>query len=219
VSQSVLATLPPATVSAFLAGAQRRRYAPGVVGYQAGQSPRVTGLVLAGLLRLYVDAPDGRQVTIRYGHPGDFLGVVAVADPQSALCAQSVTECELLAVDPDHFARLTRQDAALAWAFLRQAAQYHSEMLRLFTRTTFGTIRQRVAAHLLDLVVEESPMAPLRAAVRQQALADAVGSTREVVARALRELRADGLVETSRRGIAVLDPERLAAEAEGSASP
>jgi hypothetical protein len=36
---------------------------------------------------------------------------------------------------------------------------------------------------------------------------------REVVVRALRELRAEGLLRTGRDGIVLLDPERLAAEA------
>ena len=37
--------------------------------------------------------------------------------------------------------------------------------------------------------------------------------------RALRELRADGLLRTRRDGIVVLDPERLAAEAYAAVAP
>jgi CRP/FNR family transcriptional regulator len=40
-----------------------------------------------------------------------------------------------------------------------------------------------------------------------------VGSVREVVVRALREMREEGLIRTGRDEIELLDPDRLAAEA------
>ena len=49
--------------------------------------------------------------------------------------------------------------------------------------------------------------------IGQQDLADAVGTVREVVVRALRELREAGVLRTGRGAIVVLDPERLAREA------
>ena len=48
--------------------------------------------------------------------------------------------------------------------------------------------------------------------VTQQALADATGSVREVVARAVRELRRRGAIATQSDGIKILDPDALAAE-------
>jgi CRP/FNR family transcriptional regulator len=45
--------------------------------------------------------------------------------------------------------------------------------------------------------------------VSQQELADAVGSVREVVARALRDLRAAGIVGTSTDSVEILDPVQL----------
>ena len=45
--------------------------------------------------------------------------------------------------------------------------------------------------------------------VSQQELADAIGSVREVVSRALRGLRAAGIVATSKDRVEILDPIRL----------
>jgi Crp-like helix-turn-helix protein len=70
-----------------------------------------------------------------------------------------------------------------------------------------GSVRQRVAAHLLDLAsAQQRPRGQLVARVSQQELADAVGSVREVVARVLRDFRVDRLVATSPESIQVLDP-------------
>jgi CRP/FNR family transcriptional regulator len=49
----------------------------------------------------------------------------------------------------------------------------------------------------------------------QQELADAVGSVREVVTRTLHGLREEGLIETARDEIVLLDPVRLSEETTG----
>jgi CRP/FNR family cyclic AMP-dependent transcriptional regulator len=53
--------------------------------------------------------------------------------------------------------------------------------------------------------------------VSQQELADAAGSVREVVARALRDLRVAGIVATAGDSVVILDPARLHAESGGPA--
>ena len=45
-----------------------------------------------------------------------------------------------------------------------------------------------------------------------QELADAIGSVREVVTRTLHGLRDEGLIETTRDGVVLLDPVRLGEE-------
>ncbi len=79
-------------------------------------------------------------------------------------------------------------------------------------------MRQRVAAHLLDLAsARQEPTRGLAARISQQELADAVGSVREVVARVLRELRIAGVIATAADHIVILDAARLHAESAGSA--
>lgn len=75
---------------------------------------------------------------------------------------------------------------------------------------TFGNIQIRVMRHLLELAVRDPDSERLVAAVTQQGLADAVGSAREVVARALAAMRKRGLVDTTKGEIVLLDPLRVA---------
>jgi CRP/FNR family transcriptional regulator, cyclic AMP receptor protein len=70
-------------------------------------------------------------------------------------------------------------------------------------------VRQRVARHLLDLAAREEPGRSLVVSATQQGIAQAVGSVREVVARVLRELKAEQLIDSSRTGIHILDPAGL----------
>jgi CRP/FNR family transcriptional regulator len=83
------------------------------------------------------------------------------------------------------------------------------ETLQQTAINAFGTVKQRVASHLLDLASSQpQPRTPLVATVSQRELADAVGSVREVVARVLRELRGR-VVATGTDSVVILDPARL----------
>ncbi|TMC81842.1 MAG: Crp/Fnr family transcriptional regulator [Chloroflexi bacterium] len=72
------------------------------------------------------------------------------------------------------------------------------------------SVRTRLA---MDLVERAKMRGPLRAGleidVTQQSLADATGSVREVVSRALGQLRREGVVARNADGITVLDPDAL----------
>jgi CRP/FNR family transcriptional regulator len=73
----------------------------------------------------------------------------------------------------------------------------------------FGSIKARIARHLLDLASSQPESGELVATITQQQLADAVGSVREVVARALADLRAVGAVAGAEGGITILDASTL----------
>jgi CRP/FNR family transcriptional regulator len=87
------------------------------------------------------------------------------------------------------------------------------DCIDLIAGISFGSMRQRVVRHLLDLAAsDQRGEMPMVARLSQQALADAVGCLREVVVRLLRELREEGLIRTGRDEIELLEPDRLHAE-------
>jgi CRP/FNR family transcriptional regulator, cyclic AMP receptor protein len=53
--------------------------------YYEADAPRC-GLVLAGLLRVYMTSPDGRQITIRYACAGDLTGIAAIVGGHLSTC-------------------------------------------------------------------------------------------------------------------------------------
>ena len=105
---------------------------------------------------------------------------------------------------------MARRDARVGWALAEELNRRLYETLQQTAINAFGSVRQRVAAHLLDLAsAQQRPRGHLVARVSQQDLADAVGSVREVVARVLRDFRVERLVATSPDSIQVLDPAGL----------
>ena len=111
-----------------------------------------------------------------------------------------------------------RRDPRVSWAIAEELNRRLYEVLEQTAVNAFGSVRQRVAAHLLDLASDrQRPGGRLVAHVSQQELADAAGSVREVVARALRDLRVAGIVATAADSVVILDPARLYAESGGPA--
>lgn len=177
--------------------------------------PHRTGLVVTGLLRMYVESLDGRQINFRYAGPGYFLGAATTVGGVPVLVAagvEAVTAARVLYLNQDRLRALAHAEPDVAWALLHQLAVYQRDLIHVLAGTAFGSIRQRVAMHLLNLGTSH-PDRPLSAPVTQQSLADAVGTTRETVARALGELRDAGAIATQRNSILLRDPELLAAEA------
>ena len=112
----------------------------------------------------------------------------------------------MFGIDGSALADAARRDGRVGWMLAEELNRRLYENLEQTAVNAFGTVRQRVALHVLDLASEQQgPSGPLVASVTQQELADAVGSVREVVARVLRELRAAGLLATTAAGVRVLD--------------
>jgi CRP/FNR family transcriptional regulator len=168
-------------------------------------------LVITGLVRGFLQGADGRTLTIRYARPGALLGTVSLFDVRYAMpgSTQALVPSSLVQLRPDVVLAAVDRDPRLARALLEDLSARVQEYIAQIHQRAFASVRQRVARHLLDLASERQVGPDLVAPITQQDLADAVGSVREVVVRALGDLRGEGTVETRRRGIVILAPDRL----------
>jgi CRP/FNR family transcriptional regulator len=180
----------------------------GAVFYRDEDAPRF-GIVVTGLVRVFLTSPEGRQLTVRYARPGEILGApTAVAGPV-LVSAQALIQTSLLMLDVTAVRSVARSDPDVGWALAEEVSHRLYDVLDAFAGNVFGTVRQRLARHLLDLAADRQQGAALVAPVGQQALADAVGTAREVVARTLHDLHAAGLIETARSQVVLVNPARL----------
>jgi CRP/FNR family cyclic AMP-dependent transcriptional regulator len=205
---SFLAALPAGTRRLLTAGAIPFEAPAGSIVYRSDDAPRL-GLIVDGLVRVFLTSADGRQLTVRYARTGDALGVPTAFGGPVGTSVQSLTRTSVLVLDLNAVRSIARRDPAVAWALGEEVTRRLYEVLEAFGGNVFGSVRQRVARHLLDLAADRQTGTALVAGITQQALADAAGTAREVVARTLADLRRAGLVETTRAGIALLDPDRL----------
>jgi CRP/FNR family cyclic AMP-dependent transcriptional regulator len=215
-ARSFLAALPAELAGRLREEGERADFPAGTTVYRAG-SERRAALVVRGLLRVYLSSPAGRQVTVRYARPGEVLGIAVLVGGPARTSVQTLEASSVFRISTRTLTEAARQDPRVGWAIAEELNRRLYGVLEQTAVNAFGSVRQRVAVHLLDLASgRQRPEGPLVANVSQQELADATGSVREVVARALRDLRLAGIVATAADRIVILDPAALYAESGGS---
>ena len=211
IAASNLRGLPSDVMSNLLVGATRSAMSAGSTLHREDEAAPHVEILVRGLVRVHVTAPDGRTLTIRYCRPGALIGVATLyaAGSSRPFAVQALVDSETLRLRPVVVRRLADREPHLTTALLTETSERVLGFIAELSDTVFSTVRRRVARHLLDLASEQQQGAELVARVSQQELADAAGTVREVVVPVLRELRQAGLVHTERRGITLLQPEQL----------
>jgi CRP/FNR family cyclic AMP-dependent transcriptional regulator len=217
--------LPDDVLEELFEGAVRTAICGGAVAHRALEEGHYVELIITGVIRVFVTAPDGRTMTIRYCRSGELLGAMSLftkgfTEPATK---QALVDTQLLRMSPEMVGALAQRDLRVARALLVELSERAHGFVNEIPGTAFATVRQRVARQLLDLASaqHENGDATGQLAVRitQQGLADATGTVREVVVRALRQLRDAGAVRTERDRIVLLDPARLTEEVKWNTSP
>lgn len=167
-------------------------------------------LVLAGRLRFYLSAPDGRQLTVHYALPGDIVGTVIRDQFHVTARLEVLRPATLLHLDEEHIRCIIASNSGLAKAMLEETVERLRAVYRMLAARAFTSVRVRVARDLVELADMSGGLAEgMHISVTHQSLADATGSVREVVARAIRDLRHARVIATNGDGITVLDPSAL----------
>jgi CRP/FNR family transcriptional regulator len=220
VPQTFLASIAPALTAEILHGGRPLVVPAGRLLKHRPKAPGVA-IVLEGLVRVFLQSSRQRQVTVRYARPGETLGLVHLFGGGPEVHSQAVTAVTLWTLSPKSLRAAADLSAPLAIAMATECSARVADAVDELALLTFGSVRQHVARHLLDLAAAtaaavEGKEAELVAHVTQQDLADATGSVREVVARVLKELESLGLTRRSAGGVVIVDAAALDAEARGA---
>lgn len=218
--KSVFGSVPHATSSRLLAQAVELTVEPGQTFYRGAEheaSARVA-VVAAGLLRLYVSAPDGRTLTMRYIAVGQVVGLrglvldagVETGSPSLAsdtVNGDAVRPSRILHLAKAELMAVVRANATLALALAQEVAAQAMRDQEMLSANLFRSIRSRVALHLLHLSAPSN--GELVVTVSHREIADAIGSVREVVTRALDRLQGEGLIARRDGRIVLRQPAQL----------
>lgn len=210
IAASLLGELPASLRSQVLTDALPIELPAGGTIYRDEGEPRCI-FIVTGLVRVILSASDGRTITIRYAHPGELLGVPTIIGGPVPVSVELVTDAKLLVLNARMLRHLGQTEPAVGWLLAREVTRRLYDTIEAVADRAFGSLRQRVARHLLDLASKRQD-GTLVATVTQQELAEAVGSARPAVAKVVAELRDLGFVATAAPGIAILDAEGLDAE-------
>jgi CRP-like cAMP-binding protein len=184
-------------------------YPPGTLLFREGDPPRIF-LIERGLVRVFRTVPDGRQATVAFLCTHEVVGASMVVSEPPWACAQTVTKCTFTDLDVQTMRNIASTEIEVMTAVAAQLAVLVRNAHRLVALRSLGSIAQRLAYDLLERACQSQLMVGrLEAAVTQEELAASIGSSREVVSRALKGLRAAGIIKTAPGVVRLVDPVRL----------
>jgi CRP-like cAMP-binding protein len=199
-----------------LEGSKRVDFRAGTVAFRPG-APRVFVLD-KGYARVYMSVRDGREATVAFIDPGYLMGARNVLRGTSSgqdpplTYVQAVIDSTFTLLDLENLRKLATTDIEVLSALATHLAERVHYDLRVIAVRTLGTVSERLAFDLLDRACRSMlANGRLEAAATQEDLAYSIGSSREVVGRNLKQLRAAGIIETTPGKTRIHDPLRLAA--------
>ena len=200
----VLADLPSATLDDVLSNAAAMDVPEGTVLFDEGQHCQGFPLVLAGGVRVVKAAPNGRELRLYRVGPGESCILTSSClIGQSGYHARGIAEAgtTLVALPAPAFRTLLAGHPPFRDYVFRLFSERMTDLMQLVTAVAFQKLDQRLAALL---VARPSPIH-----ATHQALADELGSVREMVSRLLKHFEEHGWIRLGREQIEVLDAAAL----------
>ncbi len=206
-----IAALDPALRDPVLAAhAGAARVSAGTVLFEEGAPCRGFPLVLAGEVRVARGTPNGRSIELYRVTPGELcVASTSCLFGHGMLAAHGVTTqpTELVVLDATGFHRWTEHEPFRRFVFGIFADRL-ADLMALTEAVAFQRLDQRLAGTLLGhgAVVQAT----------HQALADELGTVREIVTRLLKRFERQGWVRVARERIEIVEPTALRALAAGT---
>ena len=189
----------------------RRTVTKGTILHSGGADCAGLMLIKSGQLRAFILSREGREVTIYRLFDRDiclFSASCMLRSVQFDITIQAEQDTELRVIPTEVYQQIMAESAPLSNYTNEIMAARFSEVMWLLEQVMWKSMDRRVAAFLLEeSAIEGGP----RLAITHEAIANHLGTHREVVTRMLRYLQGEGMVKLSRGTVELLDPKKLKA--------
>ncbi len=187
-----------------------RHVDPGEAVFRQGDVHHGIYVILSGVVRVFYTAPSGREITLAYWSPGNFVGGPELfGEGLHMWSGAAVRPADVLALRGSEVRRLMREvpgfAANLVEALVQKGRCYSALIHMLGTRS----VSARLAHLLLTIGAFEGTRTRggllLGRPLTHEELANMVGATRQWVSITLERFRAQGLVDVRRHQLVLCD--------------
>ena len=170
-----------------------------------------TGLLLirSGQLRAYILSEEGREITIYRLFDRDMCLLSAscmIRSIQFEVIIAAEKDTELWIIPPYIYKSIMEQSAPVANYTNELMASRFSDVMWLMEQIMWKSLDKRLAAFLLEEAAIENTN---ELKITHEAIANHLGSHREVITRMLRYFQSEGLVRLSRGTVVITDERKL----------
>lgn len=200
------ASLSPGDLDAVASCLVERQLEGGQVGFLEGDDAAGLYLVVEGQAKILRISTEGREQVLSLLYPGDSCNEVPVVDG-------GTNPATFMAVEPttvwvwtvDAMAHLRREIPRLDGMIISSLAGRCRELVDRVYALSFRSVTARLAGFLLEQADLGAQVDLDRRRWTQEEMAAHIGTVREMVGRALRNLERDGLIRFDRSRIQIAD--------------
>jgi CRP/FNR family transcriptional regulator len=198
----------------------QHRYQAGANIFSEGETCAGFHIVTDGLARIYRISPEGRMHTLSLLRPiATFNEVAAVDGAANPYNAVAVTASTVMVVGHEALVSLLAADSVFMANTLQWMARVNREYIERLEDMTFRSIPSRLAKLYLHETTYADQIAEAPSRLSQEEIAAILGTTREVLGRALRALMNAGLLKKRGRQVFITDRAGLERLAESNVMP
>lgn len=170
-------------------------------------------LIVSGRVRIFKTSAEGKEQVLALMQAGHSFNEVPLLDggPNPA-SAEALEDTHVYVLSKEAMAQIIYAQPSVALAMLRIFAGRLRHLSVLVEELSFKHVTSRLAKILLEQArhsVDSHGEAPAPHRITQQELAAMVGTAREVVARALKNLEKQGAIKVARQRIVIVNAKEL----------
>lgn len=184
----------------------------GEIIYSEGARMQGCYFIYSGVVKIFQTGEGGKEQIIKLEKEGDFFGFRSVILKEKACTSVEVLDNALLYFIPESILfQLIKNNPDFAYELMQIACKELGESNRHIKDIAQKTVKERLAEILLmmarDFGIE--PDGTLKLTISREDLGNFIGTATETVIRLMTEFKAEGLIESQRLKIKLLDIPKL----------
>lgn len=160
--------------------------------------------VLTGQIKVFLSDADGKEVVIAFQGPGEYFGEMALEPGGRSASVMTMEPSRLAVVKMADFRRFLLAYPEFQLALVRRLIQRVRWLTGRVRDLALLDVYGRVVRTIESLAREEGGRLIVPQPMSQQAIANLVGASREMVSRILKELRVGGYIGMEERRLVLL---------------
>jgi len=196
--------LDDVTIRIFEKAGGRKRFPKNTILFSKGDESDSLYIVCSGKAHVIARDEQGREMVLSVIGPGEYFGEMAAMDgaPRSATIVTKEPS-EILIIHGDDFRRALSSNPDMMLSLLKVFLQRLRKADEKIESLAFMNVTDRVARFLMQSADPQGGTWVVREALTHQEIADMVGSSRETVSRAIKELLKAGYISIERKRITI----------------
>jgi len=212
---SILSACAPGELDLLLASASVHKMKPGETILEQGEDGDALLILLAGIARVSMIAPNGQEIVLDYAERGSVLGEIALLDGEPRTASATARYAgQYLRISRGAFESFIERNPRVALRMLREMAKRLRETDTTIESDRAFTAGPRLARFLKRLTGQKADGHRLAGDLSQGELGNFVGMSRENINRQLAQWAEAGVIELSQGKIRIIDEAYLAQIAE-----